>query len=93
MSNKEKLDFVRDALVKLYGAKLSAERLAGWGGLQSVLLHVDAAYSRLDEYRISMEVEEAERMARFNAAPVLQARLRFRDGATRRVVAEIPEWK
>jgi hypothetical protein len=81
---------MRDALAHLAEASRHVALLDGWEQAGRVGSFIASATNELKAKADEMQREEDERMRRFNAVPILQATLRFRDGKTRRVVVSMP---
>ena len=93
MNTKEQLETVREAYdhatraQTLYNAYRKA---AGANGTATPELTFAPILAALTHTAEDIDRWIAERRARFDAAPVLQATLRFRDGTTRRVAVSKP---
>lgn len=97
MSNKIRMNMVRDALRLLADASRKVEEIESaappdevWS--ESIYTHTSLASAKkgLESLRQSLERKEEERRKRFDSIPVLQAMLRFKDGSTRRVAVSKP---
>lgn len=84
----DQLSSLRDALrlMRECAEKYAAFVRSGGEGWPDAGRFFSDAERRLDEQLEAVRRKDEERRRRFDAVPVLQAALRFRDGTTRRVV-------
>ena len=93
MSLKEQLETIREAYdhaMRAQGLYNSYRKAAGAGGTATPEIPFTPILVALTHTAEDIDRRIAERRARFDAAPVLQATLRFRDGTTRRVAVSKP---
>lgn len=93
MNMREQLEAVRDAWAKVaeaQGLYNAYRQAAGANGTATPELPFAPILVALTHTAEDIDRRIRERRARFNAAPVLQATLRFRDGTTRRVAVSKP---
>lgn len=88
----DQLSALRDALrlMRECAEKYAAFVRSGGEGWPDAGRFFSDAERRLDEQLEAVRRKDEERRRRFDAVPVLQAALRFRDGTTRRVVISKP---
>lgn len=89
---REQLSAMRDALrlMRECAEKYDAFVRSGGEGWPDAGRFFSDAERRIDERLEAVRRKDEERRRRFDAVPVLQAALRFRDGTTRRVVVSKP---
>jgi len=93
MTNKEQLELVRQCYDKVASAMSDWQnyrKAAGAGGTATPEMPFTPLLVALTHTAEDIDRRIAERRARFDAVPVLQAELRFRDGRTRRVAVSKP---
>lgn len=93
MNMREQLETVRDAWAKVaeaQGLYNAYRKAAGANDTATPELPFAQILVALTHTAEDIDRRIAERRARFDAAPVLQATLRFRDGTTRRVAVSRP---
>ena len=93
MNMREQLETVRDAYdhaMRAQGLYNAYRKTAGADGTATPELPFASILAALTHTTEDIDRRIAERRARFDAAPVLQAQLRFRDGTTRRVAVSKP---
>lgn len=93
MSLKEQLETIREAYdhaMRAQGLYNAYRKAAGAGGTATPEIPFTPIIVALTHTAEDIDRQIAERRARFDAAPVLQAALRFRDGTTRRVAVSKP---
>ena len=93
MNMMEQLEAVRDAWAKVaeaQGLYNAYRKAAGANGTATPELPFAPILVSLTHTAEDIDRRIAERRARFDATPVLQATLRFRDGTTRRVAVSKP---
>lgn len=88
----DQLSALRDALrlMRECAEKYAAFVRSGGEGWPDAGRFFSDAERRLDEQLEAVRRKDEERRRRFDAVPVLQAALRFRDGSTRRVAVSKP---
>lgn len=89
MSRKDMIESAEAALHHLRAGIASLDGL-GEAGMGDALRLCREAEARLTGRLGALRAEDAARRSRFDAVPVLQAALRFRDGSTRRVAVSKP---
>lgn len=93
MSLKEQLETVRDAYdhaMRAQGLYNAYRKAAGVDGTATPEMPFTPLLVTLTHVAEDIDRRIRERRARFDAVPVLQAELRFRDGKTRRVAVSKP---
>lgn len=93
MSLKEQLETIREAYdhaMRAQGLYDAYRKAAGENGTATPEMPFTPLLVSLTHTAEDIDRRIRERRARFDAAPVLQATLRFRDGTTRRVVVSKP---
>lgn len=93
MTNKEQLELVRACYDKVSSAMSDWQnyrRVAGVDGTATPEMPFAPLLVALTHTAEDIDRRIRERRARFDAVPVLQAELRFRDGKTRRVAVSKP---
>ena len=89
---RDQLSALSDALrlMRECAEKYDAFVRSGGEGWPDAEMFFSDAESRLNERLEAVRRRDEERRRRFDAVPVLQAALRFRDGSTRRVAVSKP---
>lgn len=97
MSNKTRLNMIRDALRLLGDASRKVAEIEAatppdevWSESIYIRTSLASATKGLESLRQTLEREEEKRRKQFDFAPILQALLRFKDGTTRRVAVSKP---
>jgi len=93
MNMREQLETIREAYdhaMRAQGLYNAYRKAAGVNGTATPELPFAPILVALTHTAEDIDRRIAERRARFDAAPVLQATLRFRDGTTRRVAVSKP---
>lgn len=93
MNMREQLETIREAYdhaMRAQGLYNAYSKAAGANGTATPELPFAPIMAALTRTAEDIDRQIAERRARFDAAPVLQATLRFRDGTTRRVAVSKP---